>query len=82
MVRKQNHLQATFYQAAEHSLRKDAMLYSEQMSSARTITSGWIAGLPKSGQQQSSRSATSLAKFKRRVLLDAGLSSPRRCQPP
>ena len=35
---------------AEHSLRKEAMLYNEQMSSALTITSGWIAGLPKSGQ--------------------------------
>ena len=34
---------------AEHSRRNDAMLYSEQMSSALTITSGWIAGLPKSG---------------------------------
>ena len=35
---------------AEHNLRKDAMLYSDQMSSALTVTSGWIAGLPKSGQ--------------------------------
>ena len=50
MVRKQNHLKAIFSEMAEHSLRKEAMLYREQTRRALTITSGWIAGLPKSGQ--------------------------------
>ena len=36
---------------AAHSRRNDAMLYDEQTRGAITITSGWIAGLPKSGQQ-------------------------------
>ena len=50
MVRKQNQRWAIFSEMAEHSRRKEAMLYSEQISSALTITSGWIAGLPKSGR--------------------------------
>ena len=50
MVRKQNQRWAMFFEIAKHSLRKDAMLCSEQISSAFTITSGWMAGLPKSGQ--------------------------------
>ena len=45
---------------AGHSLRKEAMLYSEQMSNALTITSECIAGLPESGQHRSSRDAASL----------------------
>lgn len=35
---------------AKHNCRKDATLYSEQISKALTITSVWIAGRPKSGQ--------------------------------
>ena len=50
MVRKQNQRYVRFSEMAERSLRKDAMLYSEQISSALTITSRWIAGLPKQGQ--------------------------------
>ena len=34
----------------------------EQMRIDRTITSEWMAGLPKSGQHRSSKGATSLAK--------------------
>ena len=47
---------------AEHSRRKDAMLYSEQINNALTITSRCFTGFPKPGQQHSSRGATSLAK--------------------
>ena len=48
-------MNAIFSDMAERNLRKEAMLYSERMRSALTITSGWIAGLPKSGQYRSSR---------------------------
>ena len=50
MVRKQNQRYSGFSDMAEHSRRKGATFYSEQISSALTITSGWMAGLPKSGQ--------------------------------
>ena len=46
MVRKQNYLWAVFSVMAEHSRRRDAMLYSEQIRSALTITSGWMDRWP------------------------------------
>ena len=35
---------------AELNLRNEEMLYREQMSNALTMTSGWMAGWPLSGQ--------------------------------
>ena len=41
---------AMFSAMAELNLRKEGMLYREQMRRALIITSGWMAGRPLSGQ--------------------------------